>query len=273
MNRHKLDSNTSDLKTLVRDLLNVDPSAFAQLGAKSGAGGNVQAGLHEFMRDMLERSIGMLWAPDHHEVRLQTEAGARALGYDARLYNLQQLCSLALVRMPRRKRGLKDLSLHEARANVVDFPRKPGARGQRSSVAELVAVALVLLEPDFDALRDAPGLDASSISVRVAMDDLLNVKPEALIRPYYDEQSDIEVASQRDPEAMALAGLSTMLTRIVFHVPLILEQGIDSIRFLLMTEANYADAGGAAAANLAALLTLGLLADGKRDVAFVAQQH
>ncbi|MCX8255323.1 protein of unknown function [Beijerinckiaceae bacterium RH AL1] len=267
MNKNKTKHTNPDLKTIVRSLMNVEPSSIASLGAKSGAGGNIRAGLHEFMRAMLERSVGLLWAPDNYEVRLQNEAGARAMGYDAKTFNLLQIFALALVREPRRKRGLKDLVLREAHTNVVDLPRKTGTR---SSVVELVAIASILFEPDFDAMRDAPGLAPGSVSVRALMSELLNVKPETLIRIYYDNQSDADKAFAKDPEGQTLAGLSAMLTRIVYHYSMIAGQNIDKISFLFATEHNYSDAEGAAAANLGAVLTLGLLEDGKRDLGFVA---
>lgn len=272
MKTKKTTNSRVKIKDLVPEVLKIDPAALASLGAKSGASGDrIEAGLHEFMRQWLERSLGLLWAPDDCTLRLHSDAAARALEYqDARIHNLLQLCTMAVLREPRRRRGLKDLLLGRADAKIVDLPRKPDGSEPRSTFAELAAMAAVLFEPDFDAIRDAPAPEASSVSMCGLMADLLKVAPETLIRPYYDSQREAADRFARDPEGQSVAGLSALLTRVFHDYPTIVDQKIDSIRFLYSTDANYQGLDGPTAANLAALLTAAALADGNRDLGFVA---
>ena len=271
--KNEATSNDAELRQLVRALLKVDPGALAALGSRNEAGyRTTAAGLHEFMRRMLERSLSLLWAANDFQVRLHSGATVKTLGCYERIGNLIELFAWALVREPRRVRGLGELVICEADIKVVHLPRKPHTDNKRSTVDELVRMATAIFEPDFDAIRDMAGPAASSISIRDLIAETLGVRPGMLIRLYHDKGYAADNAYWRDPEGQAIAGLSAMLMRILHHHPLIRDAATDDcvVGFMVQQEGDYEGADGAAGANLGTLLTAGWFADGNRDLLFVA---
>ena len=222
MKTNKADNKSFKTEALVAEYLRLDPSALAKLGSKDGASyGSCERGLHEFMRRTLERAIGFLWLPDDAVVRLRA---AKVPGWpDVRTYNLAQLLAWALVREPRRLRGLPQLPLYPADTTLAEFPRTSEI-GVRTSTLEVVAAAISLFTIDFDAMRDAPGPDARQpVPVSKLIREMLGVQPERPILPYYDAPKDADVAYSRDPEGQVIAGLSAALMRVCHNYPAILE--------------------------------------------------
>ena len=184
----KADAKNNEVAQLIRSLLKIDPAELRSLGIKSGIGGDrLEAGLHEFMRIVLETALSLLCTPADYQIPLRTDAAE-----GARLHNLVQIFGYALIREPRAKRGLPELALYEADPKVVHLPR-PQGRKDRLPLSELLPLAAVLLDSDFDAIRDAAGPSRASFSICDRLTESLGVPPHALIRIYYSSQQEAEL--------------------------------------------------------------------------------
>jgi hypothetical protein len=262
MNTNKASAESFAL--LSQAILNLDPGALVGLSPEDGPR-NAAAGMNEFMRKLILRTLSLLYAADDYVIELFSADPSKEC--DAKIHNLIELFSWALIRLPRALRHRGELAVSIVNVRTLELPEK---RTSRSTTDQLVRGATAIIRPAYDAIRNAPGPQDRAISFCALIAKLLDIKPEALIRQYYDTPAAAQLAFEQDPEGQAVAGLSAMLTKILFDHQALTKMTDDGDVLAFKMYACENDAGlEGAGSNLAALLTAGFFVGSERKVAFI----
>ena len=257
-----------EFKALIYEYLGLEPAKLAAMDTETNS---VAVGLNKFMRKMLQKAIGSIWAPEGTAFRLCSDDAAKALGWpDAATHDLAELFAYALVRAARKARGLAYLPLCPADDGIVE---RPWDKNDLGTAAEYAVVARTLLMDGVREMRDAHGLEgAQPLSVRVLIKQLLGLRAKYLVQPLYGSQREAGLAYGRDPEGQAVAALAVFLLQAIETFHSALATDIEMISLLIVDPSC---GGGAQVrqANCFNVLVAGLLAEPatKRDIGFLVR--